>query len=231
MDAPTAPNWASWSPTRYPVPRCAHGHRHATWGYTRIQGALKNLDHCVGRSTIARALKAHGVPPSRQRPTAWRTFVRAHWSALRIADIVHDLPRIDHLLRGAYERAAQADSWFAQGRGRTRESASGYAAIGDEGDCVLKSVHCARRAGSTRASGVSRSLATAGVFVLRTPSASPTATDADRCMRSMTERCRAHGWRRGKSISGGHARVRGTLPSRAHAPSARVPGGVRPLNG
>jgi HTH-like domain len=34
-----------------------------TWGYTRIQGALKNVGHRVGRSTIARTLKAHGLPP------------------------------------------------------------------------------------------------------------------------------------------------------------------------
>jgi hypothetical protein len=54
----------------------------ATWGYTRIQGALKNLGHHVGRSTIARILKEHGVPPSRHRPMAWPTFVRAHWPAL-----------------------------------------------------------------------------------------------------------------------------------------------------
>ena len=59
----------------------------ATWRYTRIQGALKNLGHRVGRSTIARILKAHGVPPSRQRPMAWRTFVRAHWPARRAADV------------------------------------------------------------------------------------------------------------------------------------------------
>jgi hypothetical protein len=53
-----------------------------TWGYTRIQGALKNVGHQVGRSTIARILKEHGIPPSEQRPMAWRTFVRAHWRAL-----------------------------------------------------------------------------------------------------------------------------------------------------
>jgi putative transposase len=43
-----------------------------TWGYTRIQGALKNLGHQVGRSTIARILKARGVPPARKRPTSWQ---------------------------------------------------------------------------------------------------------------------------------------------------------------
>jgi putative transposase len=34
-----------------------------TWGYTRIQGALKNVGHRVGRSTIARILNAKGLPP------------------------------------------------------------------------------------------------------------------------------------------------------------------------
>jgi putative transposase len=34
-----------------------------TWGDTRIQGALKNVGHRVGRSTIARILKAHGLAP------------------------------------------------------------------------------------------------------------------------------------------------------------------------
>jgi putative transposase len=57
-----------------------------TWGYTRIQGALKNVGHQVGRSTIARILKTAGIPPSRQRPTTWRTFIRAHWPALLAAD-------------------------------------------------------------------------------------------------------------------------------------------------
>jgi helix-turn-helix protein len=57
-----------------------------TWGYTRIQGALKNLGHRVGRSTIARILKAHGLPPVPERPTSWQTFLRAHWSVIAGAD-------------------------------------------------------------------------------------------------------------------------------------------------
>jgi putative transposase len=57
-----------------------------TWGYTRIQGALKNLGHRVGRSTVARILPAHGIPPSGQRSTTWTTFAQAHWSALVAAD-------------------------------------------------------------------------------------------------------------------------------------------------
>jgi putative transposase len=57
-----------------------------SWGYTRIQGALKNVGHRVARSTIADILKAEGIPPSGERPTSWRTFLRAHWPALVAAD-------------------------------------------------------------------------------------------------------------------------------------------------
>ena len=56
------------------------------WGYTRIQGALKNLGHGVARSTVAKVLKAHGIPPAPDRPTSWRTFLRAHWGAIAGAD-------------------------------------------------------------------------------------------------------------------------------------------------
>jgi putative transposase len=57
-----------------------------TWGYTRIQGALKNVGHRVGRSTIARVLKVHGLPPVPERPTSWQTFLRTHWGAIAEAD-------------------------------------------------------------------------------------------------------------------------------------------------
>jgi putative transposase len=57
-----------------------------TWGYTRIQGTLKNVGHRVVRSTIARILKVHGVSPVPARPTSWQTFLRAHWGVIAGAD-------------------------------------------------------------------------------------------------------------------------------------------------
>jgi transposase InsO family protein len=57
-----------------------------TWGYTRIQGALKNVGHRVGRSTIRRILQTAGLPPVPQRPTSWQTFLKAHWGVIAGAD-------------------------------------------------------------------------------------------------------------------------------------------------
>jgi len=59
---------------------------HPTWGYTRIQGALKNLEHHVERATIARILKTQGIPPVTERPTSWQTFLRAHSGEIAGAD-------------------------------------------------------------------------------------------------------------------------------------------------
>src|SRR5256885_1558102 len=56
------------------------------WGYSRIQGALKNLDHRVARSTVAAVLKHNGIPPAPGRPSSWRTFLRAHWGEIAGAD-------------------------------------------------------------------------------------------------------------------------------------------------
>src|SRR5262245_11459640 len=59
-----------------------------TWGYTRIQGALKNLGHKVGRSTIARILRVQGISPVPERPTSWQTFLQAHWGEIASADFL-----------------------------------------------------------------------------------------------------------------------------------------------
>ena len=60
--------------------------RKSEMGLHRIQGALKNVGRRVARSTIASILKAAGIPPSRERPMTWRTFLHAHWPALIAAD-------------------------------------------------------------------------------------------------------------------------------------------------
>ena len=57
-----------------------------SWGYARIQGQLKHLDHRVARSTIAKVLKEHGIKPSPDRPMSWATFVRSHAHLIAAAD-------------------------------------------------------------------------------------------------------------------------------------------------
>ena len=56
------------------------------WGYCRIQGELKKLNHRVARSTIATTLKGHGIRSSPERPTSWRTFLQAHADVIAAAD-------------------------------------------------------------------------------------------------------------------------------------------------
>ena len=59
------------------------------WGYTRIQGALANLHHRVGRGTIANVLKRNGEPsPDRGKRTPWSTFLKAHWKVLAASDFL-----------------------------------------------------------------------------------------------------------------------------------------------
>jgi putative transposase len=59
-----------------------------SWGYTRIQGALINLNINVGRGTIRRILKDHLIEPapSRGRRISWSTFLKAHWRGLAASD-------------------------------------------------------------------------------------------------------------------------------------------------
>lgn len=51
----------------------------SSWGYCRIQGELKAVGHKVAASTIAKVLKDHGIRPAPERPSSWRSFLRAHW--------------------------------------------------------------------------------------------------------------------------------------------------------
>jgi len=58
------------------------------WGYTRIQGALANLNHEVSRGTIATVLREHGLEPApdRLKKTTWAEFLKAQWEVLAPAD-------------------------------------------------------------------------------------------------------------------------------------------------
>jgi hypothetical protein len=61
-----------------------------SWGFTRIQGALANHSHKVGRRTIANVLERNGIEPcpQRSRRTPWSTFLRAYWKVLAASDFL-----------------------------------------------------------------------------------------------------------------------------------------------
>src|SRR5882672_10665652 len=59
-----------------------------SWGYTRLQGALRNLGHALGRNTVKRILAEHGLEPAPKRGKAmpWKTFLRAHFGLIAATD-------------------------------------------------------------------------------------------------------------------------------------------------
>ena len=58
----------------------------SSWGYARIQGTLKDLGHRVGRTTVSRILKKEGIQPAPDRPSSWKTFLKAHWGEVAATD-------------------------------------------------------------------------------------------------------------------------------------------------
>jgi transposase InsO family protein len=165
-----------------------------TWGYTRIQGALKNVRHRVGRSTIARILKARGLPPVPERPTSWRTFLRAHQDAIAGADffttevwtwrglvtvytvfVIHLASRRVQILGST----PHPDEAFMRQVGRTLTMADG------ETCRVLICDRDAKWSGPVR-----EILHEAGIQVVRTPYRAPNANaHAERFVRSIKEEC------------------------------------------
>ena len=59
-----------------------------SWGYDRIQGALKHLGYTISDQTVGHILKRHGIlpAPERQKTVTWREFVRIHLDLLLATD-------------------------------------------------------------------------------------------------------------------------------------------------
>jgi putative transposase len=168
-----------------------------TWGYMRIQGALQNVGHRVGRSTIRRILKAAGLPPVPQRPTSWQTFLRALWGAIAGADFfttevwtwrglvtyytvfVIDLASRRVQILGS---TAHPEALFMQQIVRTLMIAQ---------DGVVDTLNILICDRDRKWSGdVRRRLREAGIRVVQIPNRAPNANAfAERCVRSIKEEC------------------------------------------
>jgi putative transposase len=59
-----------------------------SWGYDRIQGALKLLGYSISDQTVGNILKRHGIPPApeREKTTTWKEFIRSHMDVLVATD-------------------------------------------------------------------------------------------------------------------------------------------------
>lgn len=59
-----------------------------SWGYDRIQGALKHLGYSISDQTVGTILKRHGIPPApeRQKTSTWKDFIRSHLDVLVATD-------------------------------------------------------------------------------------------------------------------------------------------------
>jgi putative transposase len=167
------------------------------WGYTRIQGALNNLGREVARSTVANVLKAHGIPPAPDRPTSWRTFLRAHWGQIAGADffttevwtprglITYDtLFVLDLRSRRVHvvgSTPTPDGGFMAQAARRLTDAIDGFLA----GHRILI---CDRDTKWT--DGFHRIVQGAGVQIVRTPVQAPNANAyAERVVRSIREEC------------------------------------------
>ena len=168
-----------------------------TWGYTRIQGALKNVGHRVGRSTIARVLRVHGIPPGGQRATPWRTFMQAHWPALVAADFfTTEVWTARGLVTYYTAFLIELQSRRVQVLGSTPYPDEAFViqclrSVSGESDALLQRgriLVCDRDPKWSKA--VEQWLSTAGVRVLRTPPGAPNCNaHAERFVRSVKEEC------------------------------------------
>jgi putative transposase len=168
-----------------------------TWGYSRIQGGLKNVNHRVARSTIARVLKEQGIPPVPDRPTSWRTFLRAHWGRVAAADFFttevwrprglvtyYTLFVLDLRTRRVHVAGSTPhpnDAFMAQAARDLTDAVDGFL-VG------YRALICDRDTKWT--GGFRRLIEGAGVRVVQTPIQAPNANAyAERFVRSIREEC------------------------------------------
>jgi hypothetical protein len=59
-----------------------------SWGYDRIQGAVKHLGYTISDQTVGNILKRHSISPApeRKKTVTWREFVRIHMDVLSATD-------------------------------------------------------------------------------------------------------------------------------------------------
>ena len=64
-----------------------------SWGYTRLVGALDNLGLQIGRNTVKRVRRRHGLEPAptRGKRMPWKTFLRTHLGAIQQSYIISPL--------------------------------------------------------------------------------------------------------------------------------------------
>ena len=151
----------------------------------------------MARSTVAKVLKAHGIPPAPDRPTSWRTFLRAHLGEIAGADFFttevwtprglityYTLFVIDLRSRRVHVAGSTPtpDAWFmAQAARRLTDVVDGFLV----GHRILI---CDRDAKWT--DGFRRILQGAGVRIVLTPVQAPNANAyAERFVRSIREEC------------------------------------------
>ena len=157
---------------------------------------MKNLGHQDSRSTIARILKAAGVPPSRERPMTWRVFLRAHWPALLAADFfTTEVWTPGGLVTYYTAFVIELQSSRVHALGSTRYPNDGFVVqafrgLAADGN-VLRSggiLICDR---DPKWSGAMEApLRTVGVRVVRTPAAAPNCNAlAERFVRSIKTEC------------------------------------------
>ncbi len=200
------------------------------WGYTRIQGALKNLGPGVARSTVAKVLKANGIPPAPDRPSSWRTFLRAHWGTIAGADFFHprglDPERAGHLLYAVRARSPKPAS--PRGGLDTHSGCRVHGAGGAGPDRSARWVLAGHRIlicdrDRKWTEGFRRIIHDAGVQIVRTPVQAPNANaDAERFVRSIRAECLDR-----LILLGERRRLRAVDEFVAHYPRGAEPSGAR----